>query len=233
MEAWLSAPIEVIPAVDVLGQEAVRLHRGDYGQVVERADDPAALAARFATAGFGRVHLVDLDGARAGRVRPAIVRRVASAAGAAAVQASGGIRNLADAEALLDAGADRVVVGTSAFPDPSGWAAALGERLLVALDVRDGRIRTSGWTDEALELGEAVERCARAGVRRVLCTAIERDGTLTGPDVGLVELVAASGLLVLAAGGIRSPEDVAALAAAGAEAAVVGRALIRTLPQPG
>ncbi len=232
MKSWLSTPLEVIPAVDVLGQEAVRLHRGDYGQVVERASDPAGLAARFAAAGFGRVHLVDLDGARAGRVRPAIVRRVATAAGPAAVQASGGIRSLADAKAVLDAGADRVVVGTAAFPDPSTWVEALGERLLVALDVRDGRIRTSGWTDESIELAEAISRCLGAGVVRVLCTAIERDGTLEGPDLGLVKLVAASGLLVLAAGGIRSPEDVVGLAATGAEAAVVGRALIRALPQP-
>ena len=91
--------------------------------------------------------------------------------------------------------------------------------------MRDGTVRAAGWTEEAgLAVDEAVERCLAAGVERVLCTAIERDGTLAGPDLSLVELVAGRGLHVLAAGGVRSPDDVVALAAAGAEAAVVGRA---------
>src|SRR5947209_9837567 len=110
---WFALPIEVIPAVDVLGEEAVRLEQGDYERVVERADDPVALARRWVEAGAKRVHLVDLDGARSGRIRPELVREVAAAARPAALQASGGIRSLADAQALLDAGADRVVVGTA------------------------------------------------------------------------------------------------------------------------
>src|SRR5207237_10229995 len=105
------------------------------------------------------------------------------------------------------------------------WA-SLGEQLVVAHDVRYGRIRTKGWTEEGLPLADAVDRCLAAGVRRVLCTAIDRDGTLAGPDLALVEGVARSGLRVVAAGGIRSVDDVAALAEAGAEAAVVGRALL-------
>jgi phosphoribosylformimino-5-aminoimidazole carboxamide ribotide isomerase len=228
LEEWLDLSIEVVPAVDVLGAGAVRLHRGSYDRVVERAGDPVALAASLAAEGARRIHLVDLDGARAGAVRPGLVREVVAAAAPVPVQASGGIRALEDAAALLDAGADRVIVGTAAFPDPAPWADALGARLAVALDVRDGRIRTAGWTEEAgLELADAVERCLAAGVERVLCTAIDRDGTLAGPDVDLVRSVAGSGLRVLAAGGVRSPADVAALAAAGAEAAVVGRALLR------
>ncbi len=225
---WLAQPIQVIPAVDVLGEGAVRLHRGDYDAVVERAGEPVALARRFAEAGATRIHLVDLDGARSGAVRPELVQLVADAVAPAALQASGGIRRPADAEALLAAGADRVVVGTAAFPDPGPWVAAFGEeRLAVALDVRDGQVRTSGWTaGSGLSLGEAVERCVTAGVSRVLCTAIDRDGTLAGPDIELVQTVAASGLHVLAAGGVRTPADVAALAEAGAEAAVVGRALL-------
>ncbi len=225
-QEWLAGggPIEVIPAVDVLGEGAVRLHQGAYDAVVERAGDPVALARTFAGAGAQRVHLVDLDGARAGRVRPELVREVAAVV--PRLQASGGIRSLEDARALLDAGAGRVVVGTAAFPDPAPWA-VLGEQLVVALDVRDGQVRTAGWTAESgLTIQQAVERCRDAGVIRVLCTAIDRDGTLGGPDLALVGEVAASGLRVLAAGGIRSPDDVAALAEAGAEAAVVGRALL-------
>src|SRR5207248_9888884 len=129
---WFEQEIEVIPAVDVLGEDAVRLERGDYDAVVERAGDPTALAGRWIEAGARRIHLVDLDGARSGRVRPELVRAVAEAAAPARLQASGGIRSLADAAALLDAGADRVIVGTAAFPDPGPWVEALGERVVVA-----------------------------------------------------------------------------------------------------
>jgi phosphoribosylformimino-5-aminoimidazole carboxamide ribotide isomerase len=224
---WRDSTIEVIPAVDVLGDEAVRLYEGDYDRVVERAPDPAELAARFTAAGATRIHLVDLDGARSGTVRPALVRRVSAAAPGVPVQASGGIRSLDDARSLLDAGADRVVVGTAAFPDPSPWADALGPRLVVALDVRGGELRVAGWTaGSGIALDDAIERCQDGGVARVLCTAIDRDGTLSGPDVELTGRVAASGLKTLAAGGIRSPQDVEALAGAGAEAAIVGRALL-------
>jgi phosphoribosylformimino-5-aminoimidazole carboxamide ribotide isomerase len=227
LSEWLDPPIQVIPAVDVLGEGAVRLHQGDYDEVVDRAGNPVALARRFASEGASRIHLVDLDGAQSGRARPELVRRIAGAAAPAALQASGGIRSLEDAFAILDAGADRVVVGTAAFPDPAPWAAQLGERLVVALDVRDGIVRTAGWTEESgLTREHAVELCLEAGVVRVLCTAIDRDGTLSGPDLALIESVAASGLAVLAAGGVRSPDDVEDLARAGAEAAVVGRAIL-------
>ena len=226
LERWLEAEIGVIPAVDVLGAGAVRLHQGAYDDVVERAGDPVELARAFAEAGARRIHLVDLDGARAGRVRPDLVRGVAAAVSPASLQASGGIRSLDDARSLLAAGADRVVVGTAAFPDPAPWA-ELGEQLVVALDVREGQVRTAGWTEgSGLTVDAAAARCSDAGVTRVLCTAIDRDGTLAGPHLELVHGVASSGLRVLAAGGIRSPLDVAALAKAGAEAAIVGRALL-------
>jgi phosphoribosylformimino-5-aminoimidazole carboxamide ribotide isomerase len=212
----------VIPAVDVLGEEAVRLQRGSYDDVVERAADPVALATRWARRGARRIHLVDLDGARRGGVRPELLAKVAAAAGVP-VQASGGIRSRADAERLLDAGADRVVVGTAAWPDPTPWL-ELGDALVLAVDVRDGLVRSSGWTGDAgLTFDQALERAEGA---RVLVTAIDRDGTLAGPDVELVGRAAAAGLRVLAAGGVRSPDDVRELAAAGAEAAIVGRALL-------
>lgn len=219
---WFEGPIEVIPAVDVLGGEAVRLERGDYESVVERADDPVALARRWASEGALRIHLVDLDGARSGRIRPELVRAVREAT-SLPVQASGGIRSLDDARALLDAGADRVVVGTAAWPDPAPWL-ALGSALVLAVDVADGELRGRGWTaGTGVRLGDALRRAAGT---RLLVTAIDRDGTLGGPDLELVREATASGSPVLAAGGVRSPADVAALAAAGAEAAVVGRALL-------
>jgi phosphoribosylformimino-5-aminoimidazole carboxamide ribotide isomerase len=220
---WFSLPIPVIPAVDVLGDEAVRLEQGDYDRVVERAAEPAALARRWRDAGAQRVHLVDLDGARAGGIRPELVRAIAEAAAPAALQASGGIRTLADAEALLAAGADRVIVGTAAWPDPAPWL-DLGEAAVIALDVLDGQVRSRGWTEgTGLSLDRALKLLPGA---RVLLTAIDRDGTLTGPDLELVRRAAAAGARVLAAGGVRSPADVEALAVAGAEAAIVGRALL-------
>jgi phosphoribosylformimino-5-aminoimidazole carboxamide ribotide isomerase len=220
--------MEVIPAIDLLGDEAVRLHQGDY----ERATGfgaPLELAARFAAEGAHWIHVVDLDGARAGRVRPDVVRALVAAAGPAAVQASGGVRSLEDAQALLEAGAVRVVVGTAAFggalPD---FVETLGWRLVVALDVRDGVVRTTGWTESTgLAVADAIDLCVLAGVQRLLCTAIDRDGMLGGPDVELVaRVVARSRLPVLAAGGIRDERDLDALEAAGAEGAIAGRALL-------
>jgi len=222
--------LQVIPAVDVLGESAARLEQGDYERVVVEAGDPAALVRRFASAGAALVHVVDLDGARCGRLRAGLVGELVAAARPAAVQASGGVRGVGDAQALVAAGAKRVVVGTAAFAaeDALGaFAAALGERLVVALDVRDGDVRAAGWTaSSGLTVDDALGRCAGVGVARVLCTAISRDGTLAGPDVELLARVVGRGPAVLAAGGISSEADLEAVERAGCEAAVVGRALL-------
>jgi phosphoribosylformimino-5-aminoimidazole carboxamide ribotide isomerase len=218
--------MEVIPAIDLLGREAVRLEQGDYARVSQYGE-PAALATKFAAGGARWIHVVDLDGARAGLIRPVVVSALVHASQPASVQASGGIRSVGDAETLVRAGASRVVVGTAAWTLLDELVASLGERLVVALDVRDGVVRTRGWTEEGLALDEAIDRCVLAGVSRLLCTAIERDGTLNGPDVELLgRVVERSGLPVLAAGGIRSDEDIDALEQAGAEGAIVGRALL-------
>jgi phosphoribosylformimino-5-aminoimidazole carboxamide ribotide isomerase len=222
---------QLVPAVDVVGEEAVRLRQGAFDSVVARAGDPVALVAAYAEARPPLIHVVDLDGARKGAIRPDLIRALVAAAGPTPVQASGGIRSLADAEALLEAGAARVVVGTAvlAGDDVLGeLAAALGERLVVAVDARDGRVAAAGWTRESeLAPEELAERCAAAGIARLLCTAIDRDGTMGGPDLALLASVRErSGLPVLAAGGIRSDGDLAELEALGLEGAVVGRALL-------
>jgi phosphoribosylformimino-5-aminoimidazole carboxamide ribotide isomerase len=223
--------MQVITAVDVLGDEAVRLVQGRFDAVGVRAGDPVALAQRFADGGAELIHVVDLEGARSGRVRPEVVARIAEAARPAAIQASGGIRSTGDAVLLLEAGAARVVVGTAAFATedaPAELAAALGDRLVVALDVRGGQIAVRGWEESTgLTVEDAAGRCAAAGVARVLCTAIDRDGTLGGPDLELLRCVlSVSGLPVLAAGGIATEADLDAVAALGCEGAVVGRALL-------
>jgi phosphoribosylformimino-5-aminoimidazole carboxamide ribotide isomerase len=221
---------QVLPAVDLLGEEAVRLEQGDFGRVAARAH-PEELVRRFAAAGARLIHVVDLDGARRGRIRTDVIARLAEAAAPAKLQASGGIRSPADAAQLLAAGAERVVVGTAALAKPEAleeFVAQLGDRLVVAIDVRGGRVAVRGWLeDTGLEAAEVARRCAAAGVPRILCTAIERDGMLGGPDLDLLQSVReASSLPVLAAGGIRSEADLAVVAAAGCEAAVVGRALL-------
>jgi phosphoribosylformimino-5-aminoimidazole carboxamide ribotide isomerase len=221
--------LQVIPAVDVLGGVAVRLRRGAFDDVALRLGDPVGVVRELVAAGARLVHVVDLDGARSGRLSPSLFARVAQAAAPAAIQASGGVRSVADAEALVAAGAARVLVGTAAVtePGPEAFADALGERLVVALDARDGRVSIRGWTALTGERVEhAAARCARARVPRLHCTAVERDGMLSGPDVELLAaVVAASGLPVVAAGGIATTGDLEAVAAAGCEAAVVGRAL--------
>jgi len=221
---------QVLPAVDLLGEEAVRLEQGDFGRVAARAQ-PEELVRRFAAAGARLIHVVDLDGARRGRIRADLIARLAEAAAPARLQASGGIRSPADAAQLLAAGAERVVVGTAALAKPEAleeFVAGLGERLVVAIDVRGSRVAVRGWSeDTGLDASAVARRCAEAGVSRILCTAIERDGMLGGPDLDLLQKVRdASSLSVLAAGGIRSKADLAAIAALGCEGAVVGRALL-------
>ena len=221
----------VIPAVDLLGEEAVRLERGDFSKITIRAGEPSALVERFARLRPALIHVVDLDGARSGRVRPQLVGELVRAASGVPIQASGGIRSVSDAMALIEAGAFRVIVGTAAFASPdalSTFADALEDRLVVAVDARAGRLAVAGWEQESSEsAAEAAERCAEAGVRRLHCTAIERDGTLAGPDLELLRLVSErSGLPTIAAGGIGSTHDLDRLAELDLEGAVVGRALL-------
>jgi phosphoribosylformimino-5-aminoimidazole carboxamide ribotide isomerase len=217
----------VIPAVDVLDGRAVRLERGDYRRVIAEAGDPLALIARAAAAYPPLVHVVALSAAREGGVPLELASEAVVAAAPVPVQLGGGVRSVEDAVALLEAGVARVMVGTAAFgPIPLAEFAALGDHLVVAVDVANGRVRTAGWLDDGrFSLEDALDRCARAGVSHVLCTAIDRDGTLTGPDLDLVQSARACfGGEILAAGGIRDSQDLDALRDAGADGAVIGRA---------
>jgi len=218
----------VIPAVDVLGGRAVRLEQGDYGRVSLDGGDPLELVAAAARQRPPFVHVVALDAARDGGAPLELARDVVAAAAPVPVQLGGGVRSVADAVALADAGVARVLVGSAAFgPIPlADFVAALADRLVVAVDVADGSVRTAGWlADSGLSTAEALARCAAAGVTRVLCTAISRDGTLSGPDLDLIREARANFAgEILAAGGIRDMRDIEAACDAGADGAVVGRA---------
>jgi phosphoribosylformimino-5-aminoimidazole carboxamide ribotide isomerase len=217
--------MHVIPALDLLGEDAVRLERGDYDRVLFRQPLESFMARLVAT-GPALIHVVDLQGARDGALRPEIVERCRVAAGGTPLQVSGGIRSVDAARAALDAGAARVVVGTALWRDDhalESFVDALGDRLVAALDIKDGRLGIRGWREFAdVTLEEALERCRAAGVARLHVTAIERDGTMRGPDLALYESACASGIAVVAAGGVRNEGDVAALARVGCEAAVMG-----------
>jgi phosphoribosylformimino-5-aminoimidazole carboxamide ribotide isomerase len=220
---------QVLPAVDILDGRAVRLERGDFDAVTREAGDPVELARRFAATTPPLLHVVVLDAARSGRAPVELARWLAEAVAPVPVQLGGGVRSTDDARALVDAGIARVIVGTAAFEQgPEPYVAALGARLVVAVDVRDGEVRTRGWEHgSGLTVEEAVDRCRAAGVARLLCTAVDRDGTLSGPDLELMErVVGRFGGPVLAAGGVRSQKDLDALDALGLEGAVVGRALL-------
>lgn len=218
----------VYPAIDVLEGRAVRLSEGRRERVTIEAGDPAELAARWSTEGATWLHLVDLDGAFSSSPSTELVRRVAAAG--VRVQVGGGYRSVGAIEAGLAAGATRVLVGTAAlspgFLDDA--AARFGEALVVAIDARDGSVAVEGWTEATdVSPAELARRCAQAGVARLLVTSTGRDGSLAGPDLELLEeVLEASGLPVLAAGGISSLDDLRAVRELGCEGAVAGTALL-------
>ena len=206
------------PAIDILDGRVVRLVQGDFAMATEYAADPLAAACAWREAGAQRLHVVDLDGARAGEpVNLDAVARVVTEAGLP-VQLGGGLRSSASIANALDAGVDRVVLGTAAFADAGLLAGALqehGARVVVSVDVRGGMVSTAGWTQTgSLEAVAAVHELVARGVRSFVYTDVDRDGMLGGPDLDAIVRVtdAVEGEL-LYSGGIGSLEDLRALAA--------------------
>ena len=216
----------IYPAIDVLEGRVVRLSEGRREAVTVEGGDPVAAAERFAAEGAAWLHLVDLDGAFSGAPDLDLVSRVASVG--PPVQVGGGYRSLDSIGDALEAGAKRVLVGTAALEDEFLFAAAarFGEGIAVAIDARDGTVTVNGWTRSAeLTPRELARRCAAAGIHRVLVTSTQRDGTLSGPDVPLLESVLEAGLPVIAAGGIATLDDLRVLRELGCEGAVTGSAI--------
>ncbi len=211
--------------MDVLDERAVRLVQGDYGRA-DDAGDPLELVRRAAAYSPPLVHVVALGAARDGGAPVELARAVAEAASPVPVQFGGGVRSIADAIEVADAGAARVMIGTAAFGEIPLADFVAEVDVVVAIDVADGIVRTAGWRESSgLKTAEALARCAEAGVRHVLCTAIERDGTRGGPDLELLhEVRSLYDGEVLAAGGIRDAADADAVRALGIDGIVVGRA---------
>lgn len=220
----------LIPAIDLRGGRAVRLLQGDYDRETVFGDDPVAIARRWEAEGAARLHVVDLDGARDGAsTQLEVITRIAAAL-QVPVQVGGGLRDAASVERVLAAGAERAILGTAAA-DPRVAAPLLdrfGERLIVGIDARDGRVAVRGWREtldrDALELAREL---VALGARRFIVTDIARDGMLEGPNLAAMRRMAeAVPVPVIASGGVARVEDVRALAALEClEGVIVGRAL--------
>jgi phosphoribosylformimino-5-aminoimidazole carboxamide ribotide isomerase len=223
--------MEVIPAIDLKGGRCVRLYQGDYRLETVYSDDPLAVALGWQEQGARRLHLVDLDGAAQGQLVNLEIIATIVARLAIPVQVGGGIRHEAAALALLSAGVNRVVIGTAAVQEPALVRSLCqkygSDRVVVAVDARDGQVAIKGWAENtAVSALELARQMAGLGVRRLLYTDIARDGTLAGPNFAATDaLVKSSRLAVLASGGIASLEHIRRLAATGVEGAILGRAL--------
>jgi phosphoribosylformimino-5-aminoimidazole carboxamide ribotide isomerase len=221
------------PAIDVRGGQAVRLTQGDYARETAYDADPVDAAKRWAGEGAEFLHVVDLDGAKAGEPRNLdAVRRIAAAV-ECPIQVGGGLRGAASVAAVLGAGAERVVIGTAALRDPGFLAKALeehDERVVVSVDARDGKVSLAGWTEASdVDVADAVAELSGRGVARFLCTAIEVDGTMEGPALDELNRIAGrTEASVIASGGVGTLDDLerlARIAALNVEGAIVGRAL--------
>jgi phosphoribosylformimino-5-aminoimidazole carboxamide ribotide isomerase len=220
----------VIPAVDVLGGRAVRLLRGDYDRVTETRGDPVELARAWAAAGAHLIHVVDLDGARAGeRVNGAVIERLCRAV-TVPVEVGGGLRTAEAVAAVLEGGAARAVLGTAALKDRRLLREVLetwSERIVVGIDARDGYVATEGWREDShMPATELAREVVALGARHIIYTDIARDGALDGPNlVALRQIIEAAGVPVIASGGVGTLDDLRRLRDAGAAGAIVGRAL--------
>ena len=226
--------MHLFPAIDLKGGQAVRLLRGDMAQATVFNDDPSAQAADFRAAGFRWLHLVDLDGAFAGRpVNADAVERIVAAVGDTPVQLGGGIRDLATVERWLERGVTRVILGTVAVKNPDLVAEACRAfpgRIVVGIDARAGRVATEGWAETSeLAAAELARRFEDAGVAAIVYTDIERDGALQGVNVeATADLARAVDIPVIASGGVSGIEDIRRLMAVegdGVTGAILGRAL--------
>jgi phosphoribosylformimino-5-aminoimidazole carboxamide ribotide isomerase len=223
----------LFPAIDIRGGKAVRLVQGDYDQETKYDDDPVVAARRWVDGGARWLHVVDLDGARAGEpVNLEHVRRIVAAV-SVPVQLGGGLRDSKKVEEAISSGAERVVLGTAAVRNPDmaeAIAAVHGDRVVASVDSRSGKVAAEGWTKGTdLDTTEVIGELASRGLRRFLYTPVEFDGLMEGPDLeSLREVAAATDGDVIYSGGVGSVDDLRALAGLGldnVEGVIVGRAL--------
>ncbi len=228
------SPFELIPAIDLLGGEAVRLSQGRYEEATVYDSDPADVARRFAAAGIRRLHVVDLEGAKQGRpVQGDAIRRVLEAVGSVPVQLGGGLRTIEGVDAAFGWGLDRVILGTSALRDPElvkRAAEKYPDRVVVGIDAREGRVAVEGWLEASETTAiDLARRFEDVGVAAIVYTDIARDGMLTGPNIdATAELAGSIGIPVIVSGGVATNDDVVQAAMfrdKGICGVIVGRAI--------
>jgi len=225
---------ELIPAIDLLGGEAVRLSQGRYEESTVYDTDPARVASRFVSAGIRRLHVVDLEGAKHGRpVQGDAIKRILDVVGDLPVQLGGGLRTLEGVDAALGWGLDRVILGTAALRDPELVKRAAGKypgRIVVGIDAREGRVAIEGWLEASETTAiDLARRFEDAGVAAIVYTDIARDGMLTGPNIeATVALAESIGIPVIVSGGVATNDDVVQAAGfvdKGICGVIVGRAI--------
>ena len=225
--------MQVIPAIDLIDGCCVRLYQGDYDRKTQYGREPLVQALAFAEAGFPWLHLIDLDGADTGRLenRQVILQIVSETE--LSIQVGGGIRRASDVQALLDAGVARLIIGTVALQEPERWQRWLNRwgpgRFVLSLDLKEGQLQTHGWRRRsATSLETALDLLGTWEIPTVICTDVQRDGTMQQPNFDLYRSLLSAlkpGTRLLAAGGISRPADVSRLSQTGVHGAVVGRAL--------
>ena len=219
----------IYPAIDLYQGKAVRLFKGDYAQMTVYSENPPEIAVAFAAAGAERIHVVDLEGARDGSTPNfEVVRRIKEAA-PCFVEIGGGIRSRETVARYLDAGIDRVILGTAAVRDPeflNATVAEYGERIAVGIDARDGYVAIKGWTElSQYRLDEFARMMQDIGVRTIICTDISRDGAMRGTNRELYRSLSQElNIDIVASGGVSTMEDIRELAALGIHGAIIGKA---------
>lgn len=225
--------MEVIPAIDILDGQCVRLYQGDYERSQVFNDNPLVVAQDWADQGATRIHLVDLDGAREGKpVNLSSISRIVESL-SLPVQVGGGLRDYASVKQLLDIGVKQVILGTIAVENPSlvlELCQAFPGQIIVGIDARDGKVAVKGWLEtSAVEATDLAQDMADKGAAAIIYTDIHRDGTLSGPNLNaLRELADKIDIPVIASGGISSLTDLLSLLSlepAGVTGVIVGRAL--------
>ena len=219
----------IYPAIDIYDGKAVRLYKGDYNQMTVYHNDPAAVAADFLRKGASCIHMVDLEGAKSGTTpNLSTICRVKAETGLFC-QVGGGIRSMETVKAYLDAGLDRVILGTAAVTNPVFAREAVsvyGDKIAIGVDIRDGYVAVKGWTEKStLEAFDFCKQMESIGIRTVICTDISKDGTMQGPNHDLYwQMSEKLGMQIIASGGVSTMEDIRRLSGLQIHGAIVGKA---------
>ena len=222
--------MNIFPAIDIIGGQAVRLKKGDYNQKTVYNSDPVSVAIGFKNQGAKYIHLVDLDGAKSGKTDNFnVVKSIVEKSGLKA-EIGGGIRNIETVKKYLDCGVMRVIIGTAAITNPEFLSEALdlyGEKVAVGVDIKDGKVAIHGWTQTAdFTCEEFIEMMQNKGVKTIICTDVSKDGMMSGTNLSLYkELSQKFNIDIVASGGVSSIDDVTALKEMNLYGAILGKAL--------